>query len=230
MGYRECPGCGFFYVSDDEDTCPECGELVPRTCPYCGTEYDRNDFTCPGCGRRIDPLTHTIQPYEVNDEDDENADFDRGFDAGFDRGFDHGYDYGYGAGFIQGFAAGQQNDQAALQRMKKKQKLRETPPKRGQTAPGAAGPTANAAQTGTGTEDDADAGSTIVQAAAGTVEGDSAAAIPAAKPQGVSWGSKIGGTVLVLIVLFTLIGILGLTPVLIIFGLLLAYVLLRGYR
>lgn len=228
MGYRECPGCGFFYVSDDEDTCPECGDLVPRTCPYCGTEYDSNDFTCPGCGRRVDPSTHQILPYDGNAEDD-SAEFDRGFDAGFDRGFDHGYDYGYGAGFLKGFAAGQQNDQTALERMKKKQKLRETPPKSRTVSGTANGSNAAQQDTTSGSGADSNAGPTVVQVAAGA-DGSTAAMAPAVAQPGKSWGSIIGGTILVLIVLLTVIGIVGLTPVLVIFGVLLAYVLLRGYR
>jgi hypothetical protein len=70
MADRECPGCGWFYVSDEEDTCPECGCFVPKICPFCGASYDqRYETFCPSCNRKI-----AAYPREVYSWDDEEMD------------------------------------------------------------------------------------------------------------------------------------------------------------
>ena len=60
MAYRECPGCGWWYVDDDEDYCPECGWLVPRKCPFCGHEYTGKQTYCSCCGRKISAYPEEI--------------------------------------------------------------------------------------------------------------------------------------------------------------------------
>lgn len=71
MADRECPGCGCFYVPDEDDTCPECGCFVPKICPFCGAEYDqRSDIFCPSCHRRIDAYPREV--YSWDEAADEN--------------------------------------------------------------------------------------------------------------------------------------------------------------
>ncbi|MDN0047684.1 zinc ribbon domain-containing protein [Megasphaera hexanoica] len=64
MAYRECPGCGWWYVEDDEDYCPECGWLVPRKCPFCGHEYTGKQTYCSWCGRKISAYPEEIMADE----------------------------------------------------------------------------------------------------------------------------------------------------------------------
>lgn len=64
MAYRECPGCGWWYVDDDEDYCPECGWLVPRKCPFCGHEYTGKQTYCSCCGRKISAYPEEIMADE----------------------------------------------------------------------------------------------------------------------------------------------------------------------
>lgn len=200
MAYRECPGCGFFYVSDEEDTCPECGWPVPRKCPFCGSEYESRDVICPGCGRQIDTLTHQVLP----ESDEEADDFDTGYDRGFDIGFDKGYDYGHDRGFEKGFEAGRNNDLAALETVQKQRQDRKT----GQTMQ----------QTDTVvTEDTEDA----------PTEEPSAMDPTSAQETPMPWISKVIGVLLVLLCLAVVIAIIGLQPVVIIFVLLVLYALLR---
>ena len=65
MRYRECPGCGWPYVEDGEDACPECGWLVPRQCPFCGHEYMGKQTYCSWCGRKI-----SAYPEEITADED----------------------------------------------------------------------------------------------------------------------------------------------------------------
>lgn len=200
MAYRECPGCGFFYVSDEEDTCPECGWPVPRKCPFCGSEYESRDVICPGCGRQIDTVTHQVLP----ESDEGTDDFDTGYDRGFDTGFDKGYEYGHDQGFEKGFEAGRNNDMTALEAVQKRRQDR----KEGQTIH----------QTDVA----------VTEASGDAPEKTSSEVTPAsAQETPAPWTSKVIGGLLVLLCLAAVIGIVGLQPVVIIFVILVLYVLLR---
>lgn len=200
MAYRECPGCGFFYVSDEEDTCPECGWLVPRKCPFCGSEYTNRDIICPGCGRQIDTLTHQILP----DSDEADDDFDTGYDRGFDIGFDKGYEYGHDQGFEKGFEAGRNNDMTALGAVQKRRQDRKTRQTMQQTDAAVTEEAGNASAEETPVVDPVSAQETPTP-----------------------WTSKVIGVLLVLLCLAVVIGIVGLEPVAVVFVLLVIYVLLR---
>lgn len=68
MAYRECPGCGWWYVADDEDYCPECGWLVPHKCPFCGYEYTGRLTYCVRCRRKISAYPREIWKEDEIDE------------------------------------------------------------------------------------------------------------------------------------------------------------------
>lgn len=66
MNYRECPSCGYPYVPEDSDDCPECGSVMPAPagCPFCGAPRYEGEIYCYSCGYRLSAYPQRIREDE----------------------------------------------------------------------------------------------------------------------------------------------------------------------